>query len=1046
MSLTASAWMVWLGSASVWNARWWTALGETLLHSLWLVAAVAAVVRLALWWTRTPRARHALALAGLVTCLVTVSATFVLRWAEAPSTARSLDPRAESALSDVSPIGPTNAEPRDPSSAWRPDLPAFPTAHSSHDPVAAGDAGDGANPAEPSVSTPSTIAFWIRRSLPYGVALWFCGLCAAALRPLCGALVVRRLRSRCQPAPERWTRRLAQLVATTRTSAPVALFVGEHVRGPMLVGWLRPAILVPAAALHGLSPAQLETVLLHELAHLRRFDPLLRTLQTMVETLLYYHPAVWWMSRVVREERERCCDDLVVEQVEDRSVYARALLRLQELATPNERLALAATGGSLRTRIERIVGVESTSPRVRPAWSPGVVVLCVLLAAIASVPRIGAQDEPGSLEVAQTSLERQRAQNLDAYRLFGERLRESQRGQWTVIVDGDISGPFATFDTAVAAADTKNPSALHRFIYRPGVDDHDAEEVLSPWLTGDPNWTQFGRRFHAEQGLTVSAHTWVREGRQLATPDGRGTATLFAPDGKSESARISAVVSGMFQQELTIPASLGERLGLERFAVPARVRVNQIESWGFAAHARVVIEELGIDARVVAFLIPNEVVATDVAGEPEPGTDRDEASEPDRWTVHGRVTDTNGVPVEGAEVRVHCGIGTLRCTGSAHSDDFGLYSVEFGPGMWSMEDGSVGSAPPQAATVSVSRSGFVERDLGRHGDRRMANRSMLPPGAHLDGNGRPVLVEGAPARIDFVLEPAAKISGVLVDPNGEPLSRIAVSLTGDELPPSSNVLAATTTDFGGRFQFDAVPGTKTWRLRARVPGSWQTCESAPLEMGDEITHHRIVARFNLASDPPTVRCEAWNAGWDDRFGADETPLSPIRGAVTPDPTGIAWGKAVRGLRAGVVIELADETCSAGDLLPVSFHVQNVGDEVIRFESSTLRCYDTLMIRPETANFVDVDPAKPPARVDVECFELHPAESVVLKCAPIRLQTREDAKRTEADAQSYACHLPAGPALLYFRLRFPDTHRNGAFQGHFGGGLYTGEVHFQVNDG
>src|SRR5205823_6807755 len=123
---------------------------------------------------------------------------------------------------------------------------------------------------------------------------------------------------------------------------------------PTLVGWLWPVILLPASAISGLAPAELEAILVHELAHVRRHDYLINLLQTGVETILFYHPAIWWLSRRVRQEREHCCDDIAVSLCGDPIAYARALSTMEELrASP--RWAIAAHGGSLIVRIRRIV-------------------------------------------------------------------------------------------------------------------------------------------------------------------------------------------------------------------------------------------------------------------------------------------------------------------------------------------------------------------------------------------------------------------------------------------------------------------------------------------------------------------------------------------------------------------------------------------------------------------------------------------------------------------------------------------------------------------
>ena len=123
---------------------------------------------------------------------------------------------------------------------------------------------------------------------------------------------------------------------------------------PVMIGWLKPVVLLPASTISGLAPAQVEALIAHELAHVRRHDYLVNLLQAVVETLLFYHPAVWLVSNHVRTEREHCCDDLAVG-VCDRLVYVTALADLAALTTV-PRVALAATGGSLLGRVRRILG------------------------------------------------------------------------------------------------------------------------------------------------------------------------------------------------------------------------------------------------------------------------------------------------------------------------------------------------------------------------------------------------------------------------------------------------------------------------------------------------------------------------------------------------------------------------------------------------------------------------------------------------------------------------------------------------------------------
>src|SRR5205814_4150217 len=122
---------------------------------------------------------------------------------------------------------------------------------------------------------------------------------------------------------------------------------------PAVVGWVRPIVLVPASVFTGLTAEQIEALLAHELAHVRRHDYLINLLQTVTETLFFYHPAVWWVSRAIRNERENCCDDLAVEICGNTLAYVRALTDLEQMRQGMPRLAMAADGGSLLSRVQR---------------------------------------------------------------------------------------------------------------------------------------------------------------------------------------------------------------------------------------------------------------------------------------------------------------------------------------------------------------------------------------------------------------------------------------------------------------------------------------------------------------------------------------------------------------------------------------------------------------------------------------------------------------------------------------------------------------------
>lgn len=149
---------------------------------------------------------------------------------------------------------------------------------------------------------------------------------------------------------------MQRLGARLRMARPVVLLESCLAEVPVVIGYLRPVILMPVGLMAGLPVGQVEAILLHELAHIRRYDYLVNLMQVFVEGLLFYHPAVWWISSVMRSEREHCCDDLVVQVTGGAHEYATALAKLEKFRGPRE--AMAATGGDLMKRVQRLLGRE----------------------------------------------------------------------------------------------------------------------------------------------------------------------------------------------------------------------------------------------------------------------------------------------------------------------------------------------------------------------------------------------------------------------------------------------------------------------------------------------------------------------------------------------------------------------------------------------------------------------------------------------------------------------------------------------------------------
>ncbi|TAK14966.1 MAG: M56 family metallopeptidase, partial [Acidobacteria bacterium] len=186
------------------------------------------------------------------------------------------------------------------------------------------------------------------------LAVWLLGVATLSLRLTLGWLGVRRLTRRVTEAGANVQAVAHRLAVALNIRARVRIVESALVKVPAVIGAFKPVVLLPAAAMSGLSMAQVEALVAHELAHVRRHDYLVNLLQSAVETLLFYHPAVWLVSRRIRQDRELCCDDLALVVCGDRVAYASALADLESLrAMPSP--ALAANGGSLVARIRRIL-------------------------------------------------------------------------------------------------------------------------------------------------------------------------------------------------------------------------------------------------------------------------------------------------------------------------------------------------------------------------------------------------------------------------------------------------------------------------------------------------------------------------------------------------------------------------------------------------------------------------------------------------------------------------------------------------------------------
>lgn len=307
------------------------ALAWAVIHSLWQSSFIAAALGLVLCAARSPRVRYAASCAALLAAATAFALTFLYFLPEHHAV---VSPATYAAPVPVATF----------TGSARPEL----------------------NPWD------------LHAALPWISALWLAGVCIFSIRNVVSYLAARRMRTRgvC-PAPQFWQDRLDALRLRFHIRRTVTILESCVAGIPAVVGHLRPVILMPLGLLAGMPVEQIESILIHELAHIRRFDFTVNIIQAFVESLLFYHPAVWWISRTVRAEREQCCDDFVVNSTGDARTYASALTALEENRSRFADLAIAATGGTLVNRILRLI--DPSRRRKVPAASALALVATALL-------------------------------------------------------------------------------------------------------------------------------------------------------------------------------------------------------------------------------------------------------------------------------------------------------------------------------------------------------------------------------------------------------------------------------------------------------------------------------------------------------------------------------------------------------------------------------------------------------------------------------------------------------------------------------------------
>lgn len=214
------------------------------------------------------------------------------------------------------------------------------------------------------------IEFFLQNNLDVFVMIWLVGTTLLLLRLLVGFTHVQSLKvQQVNPISADIQALMNSLLEKTQMPATIKLLESVRASVPMTIGWIKPVVLLPVGMASGLTVKQLEAILAHELAHIKRYDYLVNIFQNFVEILFFFHPATWFISGKVRDERENCCDDFAVEICGDSMVLAKALTQVASYQQqPRLAMAFGAKRQTFMDRIKRIIGINDSKPMSYGNW------------------------------------------------------------------------------------------------------------------------------------------------------------------------------------------------------------------------------------------------------------------------------------------------------------------------------------------------------------------------------------------------------------------------------------------------------------------------------------------------------------------------------------------------------------------------------------------------------------------------------------------------------------------------------------------------------
>lgn len=236
--------------------------------------------------------------------------------------------------------------------------------------ISSNDGEDVNQPATPISEQEALQAIWnhfcfrIKPYLPSFVLIWIVGIFILSGWRLLGWIGLHRLKKHhVAPILLDLQDRFTILIHKLGISKSVKILESSLADIPLTIGFFKPVILIPSSVLSGLSPEHLEAIIAHELAHIRRHDYLINLFQTIVETIFFYHPVVWWISNRIRIERERCCDEIASKTCKSVLSYVQALAKLEDMRMYFSQLAMAANAGNTLNRIRYMLQIPSSPKR-----------------------------------------------------------------------------------------------------------------------------------------------------------------------------------------------------------------------------------------------------------------------------------------------------------------------------------------------------------------------------------------------------------------------------------------------------------------------------------------------------------------------------------------------------------------------------------------------------------------------------------------------------------------------------------------------------------